>query len=74
MPKFLAEARKDETFQMVDANLKFNKPELEISIDRIKAKDLGLSVQDVAQTLQSALSGGRLGYFLMNGRNSSRNW
>lgn len=68
MPKFLAEARKDETFQMVDANLKFNKPELEISIDRIKAKDLGLSVQDVAQTLQSALSGGRLGYFLMNGR------
>jgi HAE1 family hydrophobic/amphiphilic exporter-1/multidrug efflux pump len=68
LPKFLAEARKDETFQMVDANLKFNKPELEISIDRIKAKDLGLSVQDVAQTLQSALSGGRLGYFLMNGR------
>ena len=68
MPKFLAEARKDETFQMVDANLKFNKPELEISIDRIKAKDLGLSAQDVAQTLQSALSGGRLGYFLMNGR------
>jgi HAE1 family hydrophobic/amphiphilic exporter-1/multidrug efflux pump len=53
---------------MVDANLKFNKPELEITIDRIKAKDLGLSVQDVAQTLQSALSGGRLGYFLMNGR------
>jgi HAE1 family hydrophobic/amphiphilic exporter-1/multidrug efflux pump len=48
--------------------LKFNKPELEITIDRIKAKDLGLSVQDVAQTLQSALSGGRLGYFLMNGR------
>ena len=68
LPKFLAEARKDETFQMVDANLKFNKPELEISIDRIKAKDLGLSVKDVAQTLQSALSGGRLGYFLMNGR------
>ena len=48
--------------------MKFNKPEIEISIDRIKAKDLGLSVKDVAQTLQSALSGGRLGYFLMNGR------
>jgi HAE1 family hydrophobic/amphiphilic exporter-1/multidrug efflux pump len=68
MPKFLAEARKDKTFQMVDANLKFNKPELEVSIDRIKAKDLGLSVQDVAITLQSALSGGRLGYFIMNGK------
>jgi HAE1 family hydrophobic/amphiphilic exporter-1/multidrug efflux pump len=68
LPKFLGEARKDKTFQVVDANLKFNKPELEISIDRIKAKDLGLSVQDVANTLQSALSGGRMGYFLMNGK------
>ncbi len=68
LPKFLAEARKDPTFQAVDANLKFNKPELQVKIDRIKAKDLGLSVQDVAQTLQAALSGGRLGYFLMNGK------
>jgi hydrophobe/amphiphile efflux-1 (HAE1) family protein len=68
LPKFLAEARKDPTFQAVDANLKFNKPELQVSIDRIKAKDLGLSVADVAQTLQAALSGGRLGYFLMNGK------
>lgn len=68
LPKFLAEARKNPIFQAVDVNLKFNKPELQVSIDRIKAKDLGLSVQDVAQTLQSALSGGRLGYFLMNGK------
>jgi HAE1 family hydrophobic/amphiphilic exporter-1/multidrug efflux pump len=68
LPKFLMEARKDKTFQVVDANLKFNKPELEITIDRIKAKDLGLSAQDVATTLQSALSGGRMGYFLMNGK------
>ncbi|MES2559480.1 MAG: efflux RND transporter permease subunit [Bacteroidota bacterium] len=68
LPKFLAEARKDPTFQAVDVNLKFNKPELQISIDRLKAKDLGLSVADVAQTLQSALSGGRLGYFIMNGK------
>ena len=68
LPMFLAEARKNPIFQAVDVNLKFNKPELQVSIDRIKAKDLGLSVQDVAQTLQSALSGGRLGYFLMNGK------
>ena len=68
LPKFLMEARKDKTFQVVDANLKFNKPELEITIDRIKAKDLGLSAQDVANTLQSALSGGRMGYFLMKGK------
>jgi hydrophobe/amphiphile efflux-1 (HAE1) family protein len=68
LPKFLNEARKEKTFQVVDANLKFNKPELQISIDRIKAQDLGLSVQDIAITLQSALSGGRLGYFLKGGK------
>ncbi len=68
LPQFLTEARKDPTFQMVDANLKFNKPELLISIDRYKAKDLGVSVLDIAQTLQAALSGGRMGYFIMNGK------
>lgn len=68
LPEFLSAARNDPTFMMVDANLKFNKPELEVSIDRMKARDLGLSVQDVATTLQSALSGGRMGYFIMNGR------
>lgn len=68
LPKFLSEARKDPSFQAVDVNLKFNKPELLITIDRLKAQDLGLSVADVAQTLQSALSGGRLGYFIMNGK------
>jgi len=68
LPKFLAEVRKDSTFQMADANLKFNKPELQVEIDRLKAKDLGLSVADIAQTLQSAFSGNRIGYFIMNGR------
>lgn len=68
LPKFLAEARKDPTFQMIDANLKFNKPELQIFIDRMKAKDLGVSAIDIAQSLQSALSGGRIGYFIMNGK------
>ncbi|MEN9738478.1 MAG: hypothetical protein RLZZ318_511 [Bacteroidota bacterium] len=68
LPRFLAAARKQETFQMVDANLKFNKPELAIQIDRLKARALGVHVKDVAQTLQSALSGGRMGYFIMNGR------
>ncbi|HEY8403140.1 MAG TPA: efflux RND transporter permease subunit [Flavobacteriales bacterium] len=68
LPKFLAEARQDPTFQNVDANLKFNKPELQIFIDRMKAKDLGVSALDIAQALQSALSGGRMGYFTMNGK------
>jgi multidrug efflux pump len=68
VPKFLEEARKDPTFANVDVNLKFNKPELQVSIDRLKAAELGVSVLDVSQTLQLALSGRRFGYFLQNGR------
>ncbi len=68
VPKFLEEAQKDSTFSIVDVDLKFNKPELRIEIDRQKAKDLGVSVLDVAQVLQLGLSGQRFGYFLMNGK------
>jgi hydrophobe/amphiphile efflux-1 (HAE1) family protein len=65
--QFLEEARKDKTFSNVDVNLKFNKPELQLSVDRMKIKDLGLSTNDVFSALQSAFSGGRLAYFIMNG-------
>ncbi len=64
----MEEASKDPTFIMVDVNLKFNKPEINITIDREKAQSLGVSVIDVAQTLQLSLSGQRFGYFIMNGR------
>jgi len=67
IPKFLEEARKDKTFANADVNLKFNKPEIQLTLDRMKVKDLGLSSQDVIAALQSAFSGGRLAYFIMNG-------
>jgi len=68
IPKFLDEANKNETFLIVDCNLKFNKPELNLTIDRDKAKLLGVSTFDIAQTLQLALSGQRFSYFTMNGK------
>ena len=68
LPKFLEEARKDKTFQNVDVNLKFNRPELELVIDRLKAKDLGLSTTDIASGVQAGFSGRRMAYFLMNGK------
>jgi hydrophobe/amphiphile efflux-1 (HAE1) family protein len=68
LPRFLEEAEKHPALQGVDADLKFNRPELSITIDRAKASQLGVSVQDVSQTLQLALSNGRLGYFTMNGK------
>ena len=67
LPAFLDACRKDKTFSNVDGNLKFNKPELQITIDRMKVRDLGLSTNDVASALQAAFSGGRLAYFIMNG-------
>jgi HAE1 family hydrophobic/amphiphilic exporter-1/multidrug efflux pump len=67
IPEFLDAARKDPTFSNVDVNLKFNKPELQISVDRMKIKDLGLSTNDVISAMQAAFSGGRLAYFIMGG-------
>ncbi|MBS1492959.1 MAG: efflux RND transporter permease subunit [Bacteroidetes bacterium] len=64
LPKFLDEAKKNPILQFVDANLKVNKPELAITIDRGKADALGVTIQDVAQVLQTALAGVRYGYFI----------
>ncbi|MGB8194319.1 MAG: efflux RND transporter permease subunit, partial [Chitinophagaceae bacterium] len=68
LPLFLEEANKSPVFQGVDADLKFNKPELKISIDRLKASELGVSVGDISETLQLALSNRRLGYFIRLGK------
>ncbi len=68
LPNFLDQARQDPNFQYVDANLKFNKPELRIEIERERAQSLGVSVIDIAQVLQLALSGQRFDYFIMNGK------
>ncbi|EIA07491.1 RND multidrug efflux transporter [Flavobacterium frigoris PS1] len=68
IPQFMDEAAKNPTFSVTDVNLKFNKPEINVSIDREKAKSLGISVMDIAQTLQLSLSGQRFGYFMRNGK------
>lgn len=68
LPHFLDEANADKTFQAVDVDLKFNKPELSITMDRAKASDMGIAISDVSQTLQFALSNGRLGFFNISGR------
>lgn len=68
IPVFMDEISKDPTFAMTDVNLKFNKPEIKVTIDREKAQSMGVSLLDVAQTLQMSLSGQRFGYFMMNGK------
>ncbi len=68
VPKFMDEVSKSPVFQGYDVNLKFNKPELQITIDRLKSSELGVSILDITNTLQLALSGRRFGYFIMNGK------
>lgn len=68
LPKFLEQASADPTFKMVDVDLKFNKPELQVEIDRDKAASLGVDVKEIASTLQLYFSGQRYGYFVLNGK------
>ncbi|HPX98494.1 MAG TPA: efflux RND transporter permease subunit [Bacteroidaceae bacterium] len=68
LPVFLARVNENPAFQMADADLKFSKPEVRISINREKANLLGVSTRDIAQTLQWGLSGQRMGYMYMNGK------
>ena len=68
IPEFLREANQDPAFVFADVDLKFNRPELQVEIDRNRARTLGVSVRDIAQTLQLSLSGSRFGFFIMDGK------
>lgn len=68
LPQFMAKVYDNPVFQMADVNLKFSKPEARIAINREKASVMGVSTRNIAQTLQYGLSGQRMGYFYMNGK------
>ena len=68
IPEFMSEARNHDAFRVVDIDLKFNKPEIQVEIDREKAKSVGVSVQDIAETLQLYYSGQRYGYYIFKGK------
>jgi multidrug efflux pump subunit AcrB len=68
LPKFLEKARESKILLNADADLKFNKPELRVEVDRLKAAQLGVSVEDISQTLQLAYSNRRFGYFTKDGK------
>ncbi len=71
IPEFMEKAQADPAFSVVDLNLKFNKPELTIEIDRDRARALGVTVRDIAETLQLYFSGQRYGFFIFNGKQYS---
>lgn len=68
LPRFMEEVNKSPVFSVADLNLKFTKPELTIHIDRDKAAVMGVSMQNIAQTLQLTMSEQRVGYFILNGK------
>ena len=71
LPKFLEEARESKVLLNADIDLKFNKPELKVEINRMRAAELGVSVEDISQTLQLAFSNRRFGYFTKDGKQYS---
>jgi multidrug efflux pump len=68
IPAFMEKAQASPAFQVVDINLKFNKPEMTLTIDRDRARTLGLTLRDIAETLQLFFGGQRMGFFIMNGK------
>ena len=68
LPEFLARVYDNPVFQMADVNLKFTSPEMRVEINRDKAGTMGVSVRDISESLQYGLSGQRMGYFYMNGK------
>ncbi|MCJ7577699.1 MAG: efflux RND transporter permease subunit [candidate division Zixibacteria bacterium] len=68
LPRFMDKVQTDPVFQVADLDMKFNKPELTIEIDRDRARALGVTVRDIAQTLQLYFSGQQYGDFIMNGK------
>ncbi|MCF1752007.1 efflux RND transporter permease subunit [Mariniradius sediminis] len=68
IPPFMEKVGQSQIFSFSDINLKFTKPEIEVEIDREKARNIGVSVQEIARTLQLSYSGQRFAYFIMNGK------
>jgi multidrug efflux pump len=68
LPLFMDEVNKSPVFQGADVDLKFNKPELRVNIDRLRASELGVNVDNISQALELAYSDRRLGYFLKSGK------
>lgn len=68
IPGFVQAANNHPAFNFAEVDLKFNQPEVQLSIDRDRARVLGVSVRDIARTLQLSLSGSRFGYFIIDGK------
>lgn len=64
----LDEARRSGLFVYLDTDLKLDKPQTTVQLDRDKASQLGLNMADIGSVLTSALSENYINYFDFFGR------
>ena len=66
--KVMEKVRASGKFYFVDADLKIDKPQATVVLDRDKIAAMGLTQQDVGEALGAALGGGYVNYFSIAGR------
>src|SRR5713101_3490534 len=68
MEKIKGAARKSGLFMVVDSDLAFNQPTIEVAIDRSKANDLGITMQAIGDTLALMVGENYVNRFNLGGR------
>ena len=66
--EFLQKAQKSGMFMFINTDLRIDLPQSTVVIDRNKAALLGLSMQDIGNSLSAMLGGGYVNYFSLAGR------
>ncbi|AJC48237.1 efflux RND transporter permease subunit [Allofrancisella guangzhouensis] len=65
--KLIAKMMKSGLFVFAQSDLKFDNPVIDIDINREKAGMLGITMSDIARTLQYSYAGGYINYFFLRG-------
>lgn len=66
--KIVQRAQKSGMFYFVNQDLKFDMPEMELTVDRSKAQSMGLSMADIGSAMGTLLGGGYVNRFTASGR------
>jgi multidrug efflux pump len=64
----MAEARNFPGFINLDSDLRLNKPQLSVQLDREKVADVGADVAEIGRTLETMLGGRQVTRFKQNGK------
>jgi multidrug efflux pump len=68
MDKIKAAARKSGFFMVIDSDLDFNQPTIQVKVDRSKVNELGLTMQSIGDTLALLVGENYVNWFNLDGR------